>query len=249
MNKLGIFLLVFLLVLPFVFSEEPSLIESTENSDLLNTVENIGSDNRIISINSTRDIKGQLLENPWVVKADTLFQKGNIISLILFGVDYSFSLFFLVAVSLWIFFVLTFYSVLNGYSTFSPLVSFLMSIVLGVMNAQVGAINFLSQKISLFFLWCYSLFTGGQTLATELIVIIGFFILLGIAIGFITKFGTQIREERAKKKEESDRKRLSLEVKTSEALSNAVGKAVTKPVAKKDNSASTPWNRDTSSDD
>ncbi len=226
MNKLSFFLILFLLFPIFVSAEEPTLFTASQDNELVTSVENINFDSRIVSISSTKDIKAELLANPFVIKADAFLQKGNFVSLILFGVDYSFSLFFLVALAIWIFFVLSFYSVINGYSTFSPLVSFLVSLCLGIINAQMGTIKWLSTKTSSLFLWCYSLFTGGQTLVTELIVIIGFFIIVAVVITIIAKFGTQMRENRKKFKEDANRLALDLQVKTQEAFQKGLNKKI-----------------------
>lgn len=223
-KRLAFIFILFLVILPFFSAELVSADGEIEGDfGFVEKIQDGSLKEEIQSINSTSEIKEKLLKNPAVIKVDESLKKGNLIFQILFGVDYSFSLFFLLAFAIWLFLLNSFDSIFYGYSSFSPLLSFLIACLFVIISAQFGTIKFFAGQANKFILWWYSFFKGDKPLWIEILVIGAFFVLIIILACIIKKLGKNIRENRKKLKEQMNQIKLDQGAKMSEVISKAIG--------------------------
>lgn len=93
------------------------------------------------------NFKAGILENPIIFGFNNLFIQLNIVFLILFGVDYSFSLSMFFVIVLWIFFLVQISGILRMTSIFSKPVSILISLGLTILLAQTRLYSVLANAL------------------------------------------------------------------------------------------------------
>ncbi len=144
--------------------------------------------------------KETLLKNPYVAKIDSIFQKGNIVFVILFGRDYSLSLTLLFLIMLWFYFWSQFDKIIGTFSTFSSGTSIVVSLGMTVILAQIKFFDWTSEMI--FKLIFYRSGIWG------IIWAIGGFLVVILVSMVLGKFFTSLKKSVLKLKDEAYRKKL-----------------------------------------
>ena len=88
-----------------------------------------------------------LLENQGVAFFNDLFERGNIVFVVLFGRDYSLSLTLIFLIILWVYFWSQFNKIIGTFSTFSSGTSLVISLGLTIILAQMQFFDWASQMI------------------------------------------------------------------------------------------------------
>ena len=88
--------------------------------------------------------KEVFLKNKYISAIDSLFKKINIVFNVFLGENYNLSINLFFVFLLWVFFLLSFYSVLAVYTPFSKGIVWVMAIGINVIGAQFGIFRFIS---------------------------------------------------------------------------------------------------------
>lgn len=216
-KKLGLLFLA-ILILPFLMGilnsqgtdipGLPSGVNPPQIENTTNQVTNVALNWQTIA----QQWKTSLLQNPVVYKVNSFFQDISIVFRVLFGQNYSMSLTLLIIIILWIFFLISLNRIFKDFTSFSKGVSFIISLLLVVVMAQINLLGAMSTFIiKLIFgtnnpLWM-------QLLFAFIIAMIILFIMV-----LIKKFGKQSVKKRQEKKDEENRFKLESEVKAGEPL-------------------------------
>lgn len=88
-----------------------------------------------------------LKKNKYVAFIDGIFQKGNIVFVVLFGRDYSLSLTLFFLIILWFYFLSQFNKIFSTFSTFSSSTSFVIALGMTIILAQIKFFDWFSQLI------------------------------------------------------------------------------------------------------
>jgi hypothetical protein len=207
----SITLIVFILILPLISSfyfKDISLLnldkapkEELEDSFVkFNEVQQTNSEK---VNNLLQQWKELALKNEFLKELDNSFKEINLFFFILFGEDYSFSLYFLLIFILWLFLLLNFYYIIRSYSTFSEFASAFISFSITLISAHLGLFKTISKfLISLIF---------NLNTIIQLSIIFGIIIILFYFIFFFKKNFKEIKEEREKRQEKQDREILHKE--------------------------------------
>jgi hypothetical protein len=91
--------------------------------------------------------KEGILNNPFIEAIDLFLTKINVLFLILFGVNYSWSLFMFFVIYFWVFLLIRIIKALNMTSIFSKGISTLIAIGLTLILAQIGLYSAISQGV------------------------------------------------------------------------------------------------------
>ena len=161
--------------------------------------------------------KTMLLGNSFVKGADSFLQSINVVFFVLFGIDYSLSLKFLLVVILWFYVLFRFDNLFKDVTLFSRGVSFVISFGLMIVMAHMGIIEAPVDGI----MW---LFFSQKTWWMKLIIAVVIIAVLVFIAILIKKFGFRFKENRKKMKEEMERMQLERGAKVGEALSKAAAK-------------------------
>ncbi|HTY44244.1 MAG TPA: hypothetical protein VMC80_03300 [Patescibacteria group bacterium] len=167
------------------------------------------------------EIQKILFGSPVVKGIDSFFHKINLVFVVLFGVDYSFSFSLLLIVGLWFYFFLVIKNILKDFASFSKWISRIIALLTVIIMAQFKVFQ-KSINLVTFLLfgdkpwWLKVIFW---------IIIIGVLILL---LYLIKTFGKQMAENRKKMKEEVNRVKLEMGAKISEAFGETIGESLEK---------------------
>lgn len=150
MNKKSLvficFAILFLMIFPSMISaqEIPSGLseEEIENLNKITVAANPQKWGELLE-----SWKAGILENPIIFAVNNLFIQLNIVFLILFGVDYSMSLFMFFVIVFWVFFLISIASGLRMTSIFSDWVSMIISLGLTIVLAQLKLYSTISNLL------------------------------------------------------------------------------------------------------
>jgi large-conductance mechanosensitive channel len=161
-----------------------------------------------------------LLKNEFLKELDNSFKKINMFFFVLFGEDYSFSLYFFLIFVFWLFLLISFYYVIRTYSTFSEFASAFISFSLILTSSHLGLFKTLSKSlISL-------IFDFGSVV--RLLIVFGIIAILIYLIFFFKGNLKEAKEERAKEQQEIDREILHNEAKGFEEMNKLINEEIKK---------------------
>lgn len=149
----------------------------------------------------SEDLKEFPLLNDFIVFYEDTYNLTKPFFIYTVGVSPSLSFSFLMTVTLFVVFLILFYGILAGMSTFSKGISSLLAILLSVVLGNLGFIK----GMSFSFVWFLSLFEIFNIWWVQIILIIFLFIFLFILVllsAYIKDFFKKYRKERKKIKEE-----------------------------------------------
>ncbi|MEK6913706.1 MAG: hypothetical protein AABW47_03490 [Nanoarchaeota archaeon] len=158
-----------------------------------------------------------LLGNSIVQTIDAFCTKISNVFFVLFSEPYSlsFKLFFIMF--FWFYFIFAFYNIFSNFSTFSKLVSFGISVLLVLMSAHLKFLEIPANAL----IW---LFFGDKEWWIKLIWGVVVLTVLVLVFVLIKKFGKNYKEERQKVKDALNSMKLGGQVKTGEAMTDALSK-------------------------
>jgi hypothetical protein len=220
MKKAGVLIIISLLLISFLSitltyaQESPPLPYGINPDEIENTKTNVESKWDYLS----KEWKTVLLKNKYISAVDSFLQKISYIFVILFGQPYSLSLTLLLVIIFWLCFFFVFSVIFKNYSSFSPPIAYIISLILVVIAAQLK----LWEKQATFFLW---LIFGDKPWWFSVIIIILLAAIFFLLFTYIKKFGKQISANRKKMKELEARLKMEVGAKSGEALTKAVSKA------------------------
>ncbi|NMB66789.1 hypothetical protein GYA25_01900 [Candidatus Woesearchaeota archaeon] len=161
-----------------------------------------------------------LLKNEFLKELDNSFKKINMFFFVLFGENYSFSLYFFLIFVFWISLLINFYYIIRSYSTFSEFASAFISFSIILINAHLGLFKTISKfLISL-------IFDFGTVV--RLLIVFGILAFLIYLIFFFKGNFKSIKEERDKEQEKQDREILHSEAETIKEKNEELSKFVNK---------------------
>jgi hypothetical protein len=148
--------------------------------------------------------KNMLLKNRYFSAVDSSLSKISVIFFILFGQPYSFSITLLIIIILWLFFFFKFSEILRVYSAFSSGTSWLISLALVMIMAQLKILK----KITEFLGWLVFVKKGVVWNISMIIIIILAFILIYCSSSILAKYKKKQKEKQEKEQEKRERKIL-----------------------------------------
>jgi hypothetical protein len=210
---LGFLLFFAVLALPFIIgvlssqsTDVPGLPSGTQQlENTTNQITNAVSNWQVIEQN----LKTSLLSNPTINSINSFFTSIGIVFRILFGQDYSLSLVLFITIILWVFFVISFNRIFKNFMPFSKGISFIISILLTIILAQIqildGISNFIISRIFNLSWWI------------QIIIIFIIVVALIVILSLLKRFNIQS----AKRREKENRFKLETGAKVGENISKA----------------------------
>ena len=144
--------------------------------------------------------KNMLLKNKVFGGFNSFLKKLSPVFWTIFGVEYDLSVTFIIAVFLWIYFMLFTKEIIADLSTFSRTTAFVIGIVLAIVLGHLKFWEVISEGIKSL----VDFFAGNGPWWLHLIIRIGIIIALIVAYVIFAKFGPQKKERREKMKRESE---------------------------------------------
>jgi hypothetical protein len=218
MKKIIFILALGLLILPLMFNFanaedilESGVSDALNPEQIMNTSAQLSSQWDYLS----KEWKTILLGNVFVKGLDSFFQDINIVFLVLFANDYSLSLTLLLIILTWIYCLVVLSGALGDFSLFSKGVSFIISLGLVIVMAQMKII----EQPAKFVIWFIA---GDKPWWMKLIIgLVVLTVLVVIAI-LIKKFGFHYKENKKKMEEEIARMKLEAGAMVGESFSKSV---------------------------
>ena len=220
-KSLLLFVLVIFLLIPFIKSEVPSIPPSpiTEIDPDTGLPKSLEQLQKIGNNLSDAEKRKEFLEQDWTklfaknkFLSPVLFYTNKVFTIfnplwnIIFGVEFSWSWFFILSLILWIFIIILLYNPLK--LAISPLISALISLVissaLGYFEIIKSIVNLLTSVLSN--IW----FTAG------------FIIIIIVVSVFYAQFFKSVKEKQEKSEEEFNRQKLKRDVKVADTFSKAL---------------------------
>ena len=161
-----------------------------------------------------KEWKTILFNNPVVIAIDSFLTKINVVFLVVFGINYSFSIQFLFTIILWLFFISWINNVFKIVSIFSEKICLLISIALIIGGAQIGMLEWPVNTL----IW---VLFGQKELWMKLIIGLVTIIALFLIGMFLKKFAKQAKKNREELRIEKDKMELHQGAKVAEAISEA----------------------------
>jgi hypothetical protein len=226
---ISLFLVFLFLVstLSFIFAQNPLEGFANQMDNITSRIDETGQKVEKISREDAKwgylseQWKELLLKNRFVSTMDNFFKKGNKIFVVLFARDYSLSLTLFFLILVWFYFLNQFNKIFSAFSTFSSGTSWVISLGMTIILAQIRLFDWLSEII--FKLIFYR--QGGWGLVWSIGIVIAVILVSMIFGRFLSSFKIiykRMMEERKKKAREAGEEFHYNRIKT---LGNALGEA------------------------